>query len=635
MTKISALKAGAAPLALGLAILATPASAQDVAPAAAQPAVEQKEQAPSAPIVVTGSILRRVDRETVSPVTVLSSEKLEERGLNTISEGLQRISANGSGTISEGWNNGNNFAAGANAVSLRGLTVQKTLTVFDGLRMAAYPLADDGHRNFVDLNTIPDAIIERTEVLKDGASSTYGADAVAGVVNIITKKQVKGVHLNFSAGARDNGDGGEYRFDATVGHGDLDEQGFNVYVNGTFRKNETIFARDLEYPFNTGYLGNICDDAGHCMATPSRWYQFAVNPNGSLGGSSISNAPMVAPGTLTGSRTGEYQLLNPDCSAFGSQPQTLPNSARGLNSTTGLYTYASNVCQLDMRKAYGTARPGTERYGVSFRATVRVGETAEAYVAANFMQANTYSQLAPAAYNDQTTPPGAVTFNPVVLPVYVCAAGRGTIDKATSVNTSTGCTAANGQLNPNNPYAAQGKAALVRGRYDKPRTVETNNRALRAAAGITGSFGSDDQWSYNADFTASEVAVDRISENYLIPQRLADVIANGTYNFVNPSQNSAAVRNYVAPRNVKTSTSRLWQAQATIGRTLFELPGGPLQAAVGASYRNESINDPSANPENVANPYDRYYGINAVGAVGSRNVASGYFEVGAPVLDEL
>src|SRR3546814_1285817 len=64
--------------------------------------------------------------------------------------------------------------------------------------MAPYPLADDGQRNFVDLNTIPNAVIDRIEVLRDGSSSTYGADAIAGVINIITKKEIQGLHLNGS-----------------------------------------------------------------------------------------------------------------------------------------------------------------------------------------------------------------------------------------------------------------------------------------------------------------------------------------------------------------------------------------------------------------------------------------------------
>ena len=153
---LTALRAGVAPFALAMAFAGAPALAQNTpTPAPAPAAAASDDEGGDEVIYVTGSILSRTDTETPAPVTVLSADTLEERGVNSFAEGLQRIAANGSGTISEGWNNGNNFAAGANAVSLRGLTVQKTLTVFNGLRMAPYPLADDGHRNFVDLNTIP------------------------------------------------------------------------------------------------------------------------------------------------------------------------------------------------------------------------------------------------------------------------------------------------------------------------------------------------------------------------------------------------------------------------------------------------------------------------------------------------
>lgn len=83
------------------------------------------------------------------------------------------------------------------------------------------------------------------------------------------------------------------------------------------------------------------------------------------------------------------------------------------------------------------------------------------------------------------------------------------------------------------------------------------------------------------------------------------------------------------------SVSELWQVQATLAKDLFELPGGPLQAAVGVSYRDESIDAPSANPGTLGNQYDRYYGINAVGTSGSRNVKSAFFELSAPVIEQI
>ena len=185
------------------------------------------------------------------------------------------------------------------------------------------------------------------------------------------------------------------------------------------------------------------------------------------------------------------------------------------------------------------------------------------------MHAHSYAQLAPLALNSQTPPPGGVPFGTVVLPVYVCATGVGTIDPTTGVNTSAGCNAQNGTLNPNNPFAAAGDVAILRARYDRPLIVEANSRTLRGAAGINGTFGADEGWKYQLEFTASEVRLDRISRNYLIPQRLADVIATGTYNFAQPWLNSQEVRDHISPTSVKTSTSNLWHVSGMLGRSLF------------------------------------------------------------------
>ncbi len=605
--------------AVGAFSFAAPAFAQTTTP---KPAAADDEEGT---IVVTGSILRRTNTETASPVTILTSQELEQRGVNTAAEALQRISANGSGTLSEGWNNGSNFATGANAASLRGLTVQSTLTVFDGMRMAPYPLADDGHRNFVDLGIIPDAVVDRYEVLKDGASSTYGADAIAGVINVISKKQVTGIHMNASAGVSEKGDAPEQRFDATVGYGDLAEQGFNIYINGSYRRNEALKASSRGYPFNTSDLSQICDSPGVCMANG---VQFGINADGTLGGNTTTIAPLVAPANGA-TRAGFYRLLNPaGCNAAGLVPVTLTAAQAGA-------TWSTSQCQQDLRKQYSTLRPDSERYGFAIRATVKIGDSAEAYVSGNYWNTHTLTYLSPGAFNGQTTAPQVLAFSPVVLPAYVCAAGVGTITAGGGSNTSTGCTAANGILNPNNPFAALGQNAILRARYDQPRTVESNARSLRGALGINGTFGNDDDWTYQADFTVSNVKLDITQNGYLIPQRLADVIAQGTYNFVTPSLNTEAMRQYIAPTNVNTSNSDLWQAQAILGHKLMELSGGPLQAAVGISYRHESIDNPSANPANLAHPFDRYYSVNAVGAVGSRNVKSAFFEINAPVIDML
>jgi iron complex outermembrane receptor protein len=635
---------------LGAGVIAAPALAQD---ATNQPGTQSSEtDAAGAPtpgttdqqvpvastneddaaeeIVVTGSLFRRTDTETPSPVTVLSSESLEQRGLNTVAEAVQRISAGNAGTITQGWNTGSNFASGANAVSLRGLTVQSTLTIFDGLRMAPYPLADDGQRNFVDLNTIPNSVIDRIEILRDGASSTYGADAVAGVINVITKKEIQGLHLNGSAGISQRGDAGEQRIDATYGYGDLDDQGFNFYVNGEYQKQDALWARDRGYPFNSTDLTGICNDAGSCMSNHN-WN--GVTPEAAIDGDPTTAPfnglfavpgvtllrPVTTPGGTAG--TGRFEYLNTGAGCRGFDTVTIDPSWHASSPL--------NICEVDIQERYQMLQPEVQRFGFTARFTANIGDDHQIYAIGNYYQTDTHAILTPRGFNGGLPPPasGAGAFN-LILPVYVCATGVGTLN-----GTGTGCNATNGTLNPYNPFAAAGQTAQVLFNSGRPRTVDTSGRALRGVIGLSGSFLDD--WNYSADFTVSNVQLDRTSKNYFIPQRIADAAARGTFNFFDPEATPEAVWDYIDPTNRNRSNSDLWQATATVGRSLFELPGGPLQVAAGLAYRHESIVSPSANPQNDAHPYDRYFSINAVGTNGSRNVFSAFGEVNAPVVDQL
>jgi iron complex outermembrane receptor protein len=626
----------------GSMLLTIPARAQD-APAIKRDAGEQApddkekvagDSAEQGDIIVTGTLIRRTDSEGASPVTVLSMDTLATRGINNVADGLQRLSANGAGTLSEGWNaGGDNFAQGANAVSLRGLTTQYTLTMIDGLRMAPYPIADDGHRNFVDLYTLPDQAIDRIEVLKAGGSSTYGADAVAGVINAIMKKQIVGIHLNASAGLSERGDGGERRFTGSVGFGDLRSQGFNVYVTGLYAKYDPVRAASLDYPFNSGDLSKICDgsnSAQGCMAIPVTAFSFGINRDGTFGGSTTGAAPMVAGVDAAGNYATPNTLLNPDCGAFGAQPITLPANLR-LMRNNGVPVYAASQCQQDVRKTYALARFGQSQWGLASRATVRVGDNAEAYIAGSFKHIGSNGNAAPLSLTGQTPPPSPALLATIVLPPFVCPDGVGQIRSGTLL--TGGCTAANGVPNPNNPYAREGNRAVLYGHYALPITYQTETDASRVVAGINGAFGADRAWRYSVDFTASQVRVKRGFGNFIVPQRLADMVATGDYNFVEPWKNSQAILDYVAPYNSSVSTSKLWQGAATLGRTLLTLPGGPLQAVVGLQYRWEAIDNPSANPDK-ARRYDRYYTVSGVSAAGSRNVKSALYEIDAPIVRE-
>ncbi len=616
-THFSKLKLSVAPVVLGVALVSAPAFAQNA------PADDEGAAAADDAIVVTGSILRRTDAEAPSPVTVLSAQTLDERGINTVAEAVQRLSANGAGTITQGWNTGFNFASGANAPALRGLTVQSTLSISDGLRMAPYPLADDGQRNFVDLNTIPDAVVERIEVLRDGASSTYGADAIAGVINVITKKEIQGLHIGGSLGISQKGDAGEQRVDVTWGYGDLADQGFNFYVSGEYQKQDALQARDRGYPFNTQDWTGICGDSGSCMANLN-WNGYTPESDSFNGLISIPGVTLVRPVNPTNPNTGggQFEFLNPAAGCRGWPTQT--------NTTGSTTAPAQGACEVNFQSAYIQLQPQIERKGLTARFTANVGDRAQVYAIANYYNTKTEASFTPLGFNGTPTPPnqGAIAYN-VMLPVYVCAAGVGTFD-----GTGTGCDATNGVLNPYNPYAADGQTAQAFVRSTRGRTVNTSSRSLRGVLGVEGSFGDD--WRYSADFTASEVRLKRNQANYLIPQRIMDVVARGELNLFDLDANSEDVWDYISPLNKTTSVSSLWQVQGNIAKDLFELPGGPLQVAVGVSYRHESIDAPSANPGTLPNDnqYDRYYSINAVGTAGSRNVKSAFFEINAPIVDQ-
>jgi len=594
-----------------------------VTPVAADTSVASVDNAADT-IVVTGTLLRRKNTETPSPVTVLSAEDLEARGLQTVQAAIQSIAANNGPALTNSFTANGAFAGGASSISLRGLTTNSTLVLFDGLRAPYYPLADDGVRNFVDLNTIPDEIVERVEVLKDGASSSYGADAVAGVVNIITKRQVKGLHLTAETGISQHGDARNNRFTATYGFGDIGTDGYNLYVSGHYIDSAALYQRDRKYPYNTADQSGICYNG---VCGPNNIANSATN--GSFNGLSLAPTVfLVRPASADNSAAlGRYQLLNPAAGCRGLVPYTLT-----ADDLDGSPTAPTTVCQQDLVRDYGQIEPKQQRYGASARGTVRLGERAEAY--AEFNYERSYSAYTGGAGIIRATAPSGILFpgyntnqatsygNTILaLPVYICP--RGTVT----------CTAANGTLNPNNPFASLGEVARIAGRL--PNVVQFNSsesQVYRLATGLKGSFGND--WRYTLDGTASASTLDTTAKGYVYIQHLLDVIADGSYNFVNPERNSQATLDYLTPPQYLHDSSHLYQGQATLAKGLFSLPGGRVEAVVGGAIRYEDLNDPSGNPD-YNGPTQRYFVLNAFGARGHRYVESGFFEVNAPILSTL
>ncbi|MCJ7590415.1 MAG: TonB-dependent receptor [Woeseiaceae bacterium] len=572
-------------------------------------------------IVTTGSIIRRAETASASPVTVLTSDQLDIRGINTIADAVVLLPANNAGTMNASWSSFG-FASGASAVSLRGLTTSSSLTTFDGLRMAPYPLGDDGRRNFVDLGTIPDSIIDRIEVLKDGASSTYGADAIAGVVNVITKKEITGLHLNGSIGQSQQGDGDEYRADITWGTGDLGSDGWNFYVNAEVQESDSIAAKERS-KFGSWDWSDICNSSGGCLDN--------TNPNGtqadgSIFGVTYSQQPMVRPVDGTGASAGNWQLIDPNggCTAAPWLIERNPTNAVDVGLT-------GPVCENDYFGSLINIYPKVERNGFNMRFTKAVDDRTEFYAMANYYNvATSESGGTPYIFGGTTTPGGPdierVTLSPVYLPVYVCPLGRD--------GTGEICDASNGELNPNNPFAASGQQAQVLYRLPFSRNSATDTESWRFAAGMIGSFGAADEWDYSVDLVSANISMDLTRTGYPVPRRVLNAVYDGTFNFVDPRQNTQGTWDYVTPPVTTVNTSSMDQIQATLARSLLEMPGGDVIGAIGVAYREESVNAPSANGFKT-DPYERYLSVNTVAAKGERDVTSLFFEVDAPVLDML
>jgi iron complex outermembrane receptor protein len=557
----------------------------DVSPAptvaAASDGAGQADAGQPQDIVVTGTLFRRTNTETPSPVTVLTAESLAKAGINNVSDAVRSISADSSGSVPTSFTSG--FGAGSSGVSLRGLSVNSTLTLIDGMRTANYPLADDGQRSFVDLNTIPNAIVDRVEVLKDGASSSYGADAIGGVVNIIMKKEIVGAYGTVEGGVTQRGDGGEQRATLTLGTGRLKEQGFNFYVSGEYQHNDPIYNRNRGFPYNTQDLTSIGGDNN--------------NP-GSVAPSSTTSA-VVAPTTQTtpgnilsgtGLATGPFQVLNPNGCAAGQTLVTTPRSGT---------SFVDQGCEQNLVSQYGQIQPEQTRFGVTVHGSAQINDRTQAYLIASYFQNDVKSQGNPSLIRSANP----VNTQNIVLPV----------------------TLANGADNPNNPFNTP---AAIRYRFgDIANSSEYKNHVIRAAAGIDGQFGEG--WGYSASITAAHSWLDITQNGYLNLAGLQTAITSGSYNFVNPELNTAAVRASISPTVRSEATSDLDMVQGVITKDLFQLPGGPLQVGVGGSIRYEAQNDPSQNPDFTT------INLNQFSAVGNRTVESAYFEVNAPILTSL
>ncbi len=223
-------------------------------------------------IVVTGSLIKRTEKESAEAITIIKADALRDQGITNVEQAINTLtSSNPSINIASAVGT---FSGGGTYANLRGVGSGRTLVLLDGERLANN--AFDG--GAVDLGGIPFSAIEQVQVLREGASALYGSDAIAGVINFITKKNYQGaqIQVNFDHPEKAGGGSGEANF--TFGHGDLASDGYNFLITGSYSKQQELQATQRAF---SAYGLNI---PGGYSATnfPGSWPGMVQDSNGSL-----------------------------------------------------------------------------------------------------------------------------------------------------------------------------------------------------------------------------------------------------------------------------------------------------------------------------------------------------------------
>jgi len=354
-------------LALGAAVMAPLVADQGVAYAA------------SGTIETVGSRIGRSSIEGPNPVVLIERADIERTGLNTVADVLKRMPINGGNSLDETFTN--SFAPGAASIDLRGLGRNRTLVLLNGRRVANYGFAQNITEGFVDVNSIPLAAVERIEVLKDGASAIYGADAVAGVVNIVMRKNYEGVEVN--AGYGDSQDGGAAETNLSMVAGKNFGKATATFVLDYFHRDDLLLA-DRKFS----------ESADHGRTRNGDGFNF----NSSYGN----------PGSALGSFG-----FQPD-PACGSQPP----STFGPTGLPGTYGQVrGGRCRFDYN-VFITAIPEVERLGSYLQSEIQLSPTTTGWIELGYQDNDNKAQAAPTPVTSTPIVAANNPYNPFGEDVY-------------------------------------------------------------------------------------------------------------------------------------------------------------------------------------------------------------------------
>jgi len=525
-------------------------------------------------IEVTGTRIMRADVETTQPVVILSREDIERSGKTTVQELLQNLPVVSGGSFSEGTNAGNSFAPGTASVSLRGLGVNTVLVLLNGRRLASYGFAQNLNEAFVDLNSIPVTAIERIDILKDGASAVYGSDAIAGVINIILRRDFIGLEVSGGYGFTSQGGGEETRASLAAGFGDIAKNRFNLMGTLDYFKREKIGAGDREYSKTADQSPRQGFDQRSPTGQPGAWF---------VGGS-----------------------LQP----FANCPPSLVATHPILAGNTCLYDYATDNWLI----------PKTERIGLFARGVFEFSPTLQAFAEAGYT--NNVTNQSAAATPGGFAVPAANPSNPFGQSAFVLYR---TLEAGQRLN----------EIDSENTRAVLGLKGTA-GKFDwevaanhsKNEATNTgtnyidNRHIVRAIAGVgvcavDPSTGAMSLVSTPASLASPSTGI--ACQNHVIPAGVFYNVANG---FANPQALIDAIK--FSP--VRKGEAQMTSYDAKLSTELMQMAHGPLAMAAGVEYREEEIKD----TPDVRSRLGVIVGSGGTSSQGSRDVTVGYVEFSVP-----
>lgn len=611
------------------AIIATAAVASTaLAQTASAPADEKSDQ----PIklekyIVTGSLIKRIADEGSTPIDVYTPQQLESQGVTSVEQMVMQLNVNGnsidnlasnSDVVSSGTSRGFN---GVTAANLRLQGSNATLVLLNGRRVAQAALGGAG---VVDLNSIPFEAIKRVEVLKDGASSVYGTEAIGGVINFILRDDYQGLMVKSGVDVTQEGGGNIYRFSALAGYGDLNKDHYNVMAALTVSKSQLLKGIERSW-VNTQQpdRGLSADTRGTPYATLNGISTLKSVLSGAsnssfvdptIGGLSVSTVnTLILQGPSAYAGTGmfpyDYQLWSTAAAKYGAtfdtgaaaalqQPLTNKNLV-----TSGKYKLGDNIFTLE---------------GVFGRSDSE--------------KVFSPSQLTSSTAANTTNPLGQTVANPLFNLAYP----------------STGAD----YNNVFNVLVAQ--FPQLAGNYGLPmpmrwrfypagnRQYATHTKTWRVLASAEGPLSFLKDWDYRTGLSrSSSTSYSVLSSGYYYTQGFANLINTGVLDPFSFTQTASAMSQLqtfsAAGVHLYGGTYTTDEFDFTASGPVWKLPAGMLQAAIGGDYRKDTYSLSSPPDPNlltvgglIANaPFDF---INATNGDLKRTVRAVFGELDVPII---